>query len=84
MQIVIVGDAAERRELAAAVASRYLPFATRIPLAPEHQAALAATLPFVAAMNTIEGRAAAYVCRDFTCREPVTAVEPLLAQLGPA
>jgi uncharacterized protein YyaL (SSP411 family) len=34
-------------------------------------------LPFVAAMKQVQGAAAAYVCRDFTCREPVTTVDAL-------
>jgi uncharacterized protein YyaL (SSP411 family) len=33
-------------------------------------------------MRMKDGRPTAFVCRDFTCREPVTAVEALTAQLG--
>jgi uncharacterized protein len=81
-QIVLVGDSEPRRALAAAVARRYLPFAIQIPVSAASQAALGAALPFVAAMRTIDGRAAAYVCRDFTCRAPVTTVDALEAELG--
>jgi uncharacterized protein YyaL (SSP411 family) len=84
MQIVLLGEAEERRELADAVASRYLPFAIDIPGTAAAQAALGAALPFVAAMKKIDGRATAYVCRDFTCREPVASVDALAAQLGTA
>jgi len=32
-------------------------------------------------MRSIDGRATAYVCRDFTCRQPVTTVDELEKQL---
>jgi uncharacterized protein YyaL (SSP411 family) len=83
-QIVIVGDPASRAALDAAVARRYLPFAIRIPVAPDRQPAIAASLPAVAAMRMLNGAATAYVCRDFTCREPVTSADALSAQLGGA
>jgi uncharacterized protein YyaL (SSP411 family) len=34
-------------------------------------------LPFIAAMRPIDGRAAGYVCRNFSCQQPVTTVEEL-------
>ena len=46
------------------------------------QEKLAAALPFVAAMKPAGGRAAAYVCRDFSCRAPVTDVNELDAAFG--
>jgi uncharacterized protein YyaL (SSP411 family) len=83
MQIVIVGSEEERRPLAAAMARRYLPFAIQIPVDAARQAALGGELPFVAAMKPIDGRATAYVCRDFACRQPVTTVDGLEAELRP-
>jgi hypothetical protein len=80
-QIVLVGDGANGNDLASTLARHYLPFAIRIPLSSENQAGLAATLPFVAAMKPIDGRAAAYVCRDFACRAPVTTAGELEAEL---
>ena len=44
-------------------------------------AALAGSLPFVAAMKPVDGTTAAYVCRDFTCRQPVTTVDALKQEL---
>ncbi len=79
-QIVLVGEAEGRLPLARVVASHYLPFAIEIPVAPSRQREVAAALPFVAAM-TARGGAAAYVCRDFTCRAPVTTAEALEAEL---
>ncbi len=41
-----------------------------------------AAIPWTAAMSPIEGRAAAYVCEDFTCQRPVTAPDELRRLLG--
>jgi uncharacterized protein len=80
-QVVIVagsGDGALER----AIALSYLPFAIELRVTPETQRALAGSLPFVAAMQPIDGATAVYVCRDFTCRQPVTTVEGLQQELG--
>jgi hypothetical protein len=61
---------------------RYLPFAIAMTLTPDQQSALAAKLPFIAAMHGVDGRPAAYVCRDFTCHSPVTDRAALEAELA--
>ncbi|HMB78596.1 MAG TPA: hypothetical protein VKI43_00945, partial [Vicinamibacterales bacterium] len=73
----IVDDALDR-----AVAMRYLPFAIQLRVSPEAQRSLAGSLPFIAAMQPVAGITAAYVCRDFTCRQPVTTVDALEQELG--
>jgi uncharacterized protein YyaL (SSP411 family) len=51
----------------------YLPFAVQVTIEPgAAQTALAARLPWLAAMPMVAGRATAYVCQDFTCQAPVT------------
>jgi len=64
------------------VAMRHLPFAIQLRVTPESQRALAGSLPLVAAMQPVAGTTAAYVCRDFTCRQPVTTIEALEQELG--
>ena len=80
-QIVIAegegGDALDRF-----VAMRYLPFAIQLRVTAVAQRALAGSLPFLAAMQPLAGVTAAYVCRDFTCRQPVTTVDALEQELG--
>ena len=80
-QIVIVegegGDALDR-----AVAMHYLPFAIQLRMTSWAQGALSGSLPFLAAMRPVAGITAAYVCRDFTCRLPVTTVDALEQELG--
>jgi uncharacterized protein YyaL (SSP411 family) len=41
-------------------------------------------MPWVAGMNERNGRATAYVCRDFACQVPVTTPHELAAQLADA
>jgi uncharacterized protein len=64
------------------VAMRHLPFAIQLRVTPPTQRALAGSLPFIAAMQPVAGITAAYVCRDFTCRQPVTTIEALEQELG--
>ena len=82
-QIVVVGASAEdRRELLGAVARSYNPFATIIPLTTgPTQQTLARRLPFITGMSLRDGRAAAYVCRNFACRQPVTTASDLRQEL---
>ena len=82
-QIVVAGSAAaDLTPLREEVARHYLPFAVTFPVSSADQPpALGAALPFVAAMRPQNGAPTAYVCRDFTCREPVTSADALAAQL---
>ena len=66
------------RALASAAASRFLPEATLLAaIEGPTRDALAKWLPEVAAMSSIGGQAAAYLCRDFACLAPVTSPEEL-------
>ncbi len=83
-QIVIVGpeDRDDTLALQREVGRRYRPFAAVVPVRPGGaQEALSRLMPFVGPMTMREARATAYVCRAFTCREPVTDVAALAAQL---
>jgi len=80
-QIVIVGTGEPARALETEIARHYVPFALVIPIVSNSaRDAISARLPFTTAMTDRDG-AAAYVCRDFTCRQPVTTVEALAAEL---
>ena len=83
-QVVIAGRSAHEstRRLWRELASHYLPFVITVP-ANEGAAddTLTRMLPFVAAMSSANGEARAYVCRDFTCRQPVTTPDGLRREL---
>ena len=83
-QVVILGprDREDTVSLQTELAAHYLPFALMIPVEPgERQQQLSRSMPFIAAMQTIDGRATAFVCRDFACRQPVTRPEDLREML---
>jgi uncharacterized protein YyaL (SSP411 family) len=78
-QVVLVGEPGrdDLRALQRVVASTYLPFAIVVPVSPATQPRLGAVLPWIAPMTMREGRATAYVCRQFACNEPVTSAVAL-------
>lgn len=85
-QVVIIGhpEATDTRALRDAVDRRYRPFTVFVPVVPgQAQARLAKTLPWIGSMTMREGRATAYVCRDFVCDAPVSQPDELVAQLDP-
>ncbi len=76
-QIVVVGPAGrdDTRALHRVVAETYLPSALVLPLDPDRATGpdtLAAALPWLAPLTMRDGAATAYVCRAFTCEQPVT------------
>jgi hypothetical protein len=81
-QVVIADNGRASGAFSGTVASHYLPFAIILRISANERNALADRLPFVAAMLPIDDRPAAYVCRDFTCRRPVTDDSALLEELG--
>jgi hypothetical protein len=80
-QIVLVEGENGDDDLARTLARRYLPFAIALRLPAARKDALAATLPFVAAMRPVDGKSAVYVCRDFACRQPVTTSQAMADEL---
>jgi len=82
-QVVVSGpsDRDDTRALVDVVRSRYLPNAVVLRVDPRRQAEMATLLPWIEAMGMREGRATAYVCREFACQAPATDASALAAQL---
>jgi uncharacterized protein YyaL (SSP411 family) len=79
-QIIIVGsrDADDTQALLGALHARFVP--NKIVLlvdSEESRAALSAGIPAIAAMQPVDGRASAYVCRDYACQMPVNSADRL-------
>jgi hypothetical protein len=85
-QIVIGGkkDAPETKALLAEVRRHFLP-KTILLLADgaEGQKYLGEKLDAILSMSMVEGKSAAYVCENFTCKAPVTDSNQLAALLSP-
>jgi len=78
-EIVILGPAGDQRTsaLLRAVYSGYLP--DKIVVQAESSDP---RIPLLESRNMIGGIPTAYVCRNYTCRQPVTSPDDLAAQLG--
>jgi len=83
-QIVIAGEAEapDTGALLDALRVAYRPATVVVPAFGRHRSALERVLPWVQTMVAREGRATAYVCRDFACQAPVQTAEALVEQLG--
>jgi uncharacterized protein len=81
-EVAIVGDPAadDTRRLVEEVWSRYLPNTVLAVASPGDEGA-AAAVPLLRGRDTIDGRAAAYVCERFACQRPVSEPDALAAQL---
>jgi uncharacterized protein YyaL (SSP411 family) len=73
-QLVVVGEpgATDTRALHDVVRRRYLPTAVVVPLKTAERSRMSELLPWTASMKAIDGRATAYLCRDFACESPKT------------
>ena len=72
-QIVFAGKATDAASLLAVLRARFLP--NRVVLlvdSPESRRSLAQWIPAIESMQPVEGRAAVYVCRNYTCQLPVS------------
>ena len=79
-QIILVGEraSADTRALLRTLYSRFVP--NRIVLLVDSEATrrvLEASIPAIASMQKLDGRASAYVCRNYTCQLPVSEPEKL-------
>jgi hypothetical protein len=77
-EIILVGERGDAGALALlrTLHSRFVP--NRVVMlvdSPETRRALAAAIPSIEFMEKIDGRASAYVCRNYTCQLPVTESE---------
>ncbi len=82
-QIVITGppDRDDTQALLDVVRSSYRPASVMVRVNPARLAPLAKLLPWTASMTMRDGRATAYICREFTCQMPTTDLAELASQL---
>ena len=83
-QTAVVGPAnrEDTRQLFEALRGSFQPFSVIVGIRPgSAQEDLARVLPWVAPLSMRDGKATAYVCREFVCKEPVTSAADLIGQL---
>jgi uncharacterized protein len=75
-QIVIAGESGDEgfAELAAAARARFLPHRVLLHADAVAREQWKSALPALAGMAAVDGKAAAYVCENYTCQLPVTEV----------
>ena len=81
LEIAIVGDpgASDTKALLGVLRDGYLPFQVVALGAPSPEKS---AIPLLQDRGLVEGHAAAYVCRDFTCQAPIARPETLWVQLN--
>ncbi|MHC4689638.1 MAG: thioredoxin domain-containing protein [Planctomycetota bacterium] len=82
-EIVIAGDSTDTAtmEMLKLLKGTFLPDSVILLNGNEQQAKLEKLSPFVAAQVAINGKATAYVCENFTCKEPVHTADELKEML---
>jgi uncharacterized protein YyaL (SSP411 family) len=89
LEVVVAGarGAADVRALKRVVDGEYAPNMVMLFRPDDDASRIAAVAPFVRDQRSLDGRATAYVCRNFACERPTTdadAVRALLGGSGPA
>jgi len=86
-EIVIAGDPAseDTRQMLQAVYGRFLPRAV-LALQPANEAseAIEAFIPFIKDQRPLQGKATAYVCKNYVCNLPTTDVAKMVSLLNDA
>ncbi|OQX26322.1 MAG: thioredoxin domain-containing protein [Desulfobacteraceae bacterium IS3] len=79
-EVVIVGDpdAADTHAMLAALNRRFAPNQVVLLKTPQNAEKLAELTEFTAELKSVDGKATAYICTNFSCSSPVTEVEKLL------
>jgi hypothetical protein len=83
-EVVIAGnrEAGDTRSLVDALRSAYAPFTVALHRPPGDAPRIAELAPFTAGQTPRDGRAAAYVCQNFSCEAPITDSDALRRRLA--
>ena len=83
-EIVVAGDpaAADTRAMLAAFQAPYLPHKVLLLRPDGAEPPIAKLAPYTLAQTSLDGKATAYVCRNFACRKPTTDVAEALGFLN--
>jgi uncharacterized protein YyaL (SSP411 family) len=79
-EMALIGPREGREKLLQAIRSRFLPNKV-IVQAESPDGELSRRLPLLSQRTALEGKATAYLCQNYVCREPVTEVKKLMELL---
>lgn len=84
MEVVVVGprDAPATKKMLEAATSAYAPGRTVLLKDPDEADRLAKLAPFTTALRMVDGKPTAYLCTNFSCKQPVTDPEKVAEQTG--
>jgi uncharacterized protein YyaL (SSP411 family) len=77
VEVAVIGPAGADRDALELAARRHAPSGAVVVAAEPGQS----TIPLMADRDIVDGRPAAYVCRNLVCQRPATSVEDLTAVL---
>ena len=78
VEVAVVGPPGEERDALEHAARRHSPGGAVVVAAEPGQS----SIPLMADRELVDGRPAAYVCRNLVCQRPVTSVDELIELLG--
>lgn len=78
VEVAVVGPAGQERDALERAARHGAPIGSVVVAAEPN----ASTIPLMVDRDVVDGRPAAYVCRNLVCQRPVTSVEDLVSVLG--
>jgi uncharacterized protein YyaL (SSP411 family) len=84
-EVIIAGDPGkdDTKRFVQALQRSYLPAVTAAVVNPHNpDPAIREIIPYASDMKTVDGRAAAYVCKDFACLAPTTDPDEMLRALS--
>jgi uncharacterized protein len=83
-EIVISGekDGVDTRAMIAALRKEFRPNQVILLRTPENAEALAKLAPYTETQLSLNGKATAYVCRQFACKVPTNKIETMLESIG--
>ncbi len=78
VEVAVVGPRGKERDALERAARRHAPSGAVVVAAAPGKS----DIPLMADRDLVDGKPAAYVCRNLVCRRPVTTVDELVAELG--
>lgn len=83
-EVVVAGgtEAPDTRQMLTALRKPFLPHKVVLFRSTDRDPEIVSVAPYTTVLKSVDGRATAYVCRNYTCEAPTTDVRQMLQRLG--